>query len=232
MQTRVLSKIFIIIAFIPAFGFANGADTLPEHFEKTTLDAFDSKGILILEIGTVATLVAHQFDQQTRDGAKDHQWMSPSFSKVGEVWGNGIPEVLALGTQYIFDPDDALAGIEGFVLGSVAVQGLKYSAHRERPDASESVSFPSGHTQASFSLAASMAESYGWKKSIPFWFMGVFTGLSRISDDKHWLSDVTAGATIGILFGRAAFGHHSLIPTVLFNNGQPAGGLIDFHQTF
>lgn len=222
----------MLVAFLPAIGLAIGNDTLPEHIEKTTKYAFDSKGILILEVGFVSSVIAHQFDQQARDGAKDHQWMSPSISKIGEFWGSGIPEILVLSTQYLFDSSDALAGMEGLVLGSLAVHGLKYSTHRERPDSSESVSFPSGHTQASFSLATSMTESYGWQKSIPFWIMGLFTGLSRISDDKHWLSDVTAGATIGILFGRAGFSHHSLIPTALFNNGQASGCQISYQHRF
>lgn len=67
---------------------------------------------------------------------------------------------------------------------------------------------PSGHTQAAFSIAASMTESYGWKVGLPFWGMGIFTGLSRLADNAHWLSDVVAGATIGAFFGRAGYSHH------------------------
>ena len=226
-------KLFLIlITLLPTFCFAKGIEIVSEHVEKTTVDAFDAKGLLILEVGAITTLIAHNFDQQVRDGAKEHQSMSPALSKVGEFWGNGIPEILILGFQYQFDQEQSLAGIEGLGLGNLAVQGFKYSTRRERPDESESVSFPSGHTQASFSLATSMTESYGWKKSLPFWIMGVFTGISRISDDKHWLSDVTAGATIGILFGRAGFSHHAVIPTVIFNNGKAEGVQINYGFDF
>ena len=85
---------------------------------------------------------------------------------------------------------------------------------------------PSGHTQAAFSIAASMTESYGWKVGLPFWGMGVFTGLTRLADNAHWLSDVVAGATIGTLFGRAGYSHHLVQPTVLFNNGHVDGAFV------
>lgn len=227
-----MRKLFVLLVLIPNFAMAEALETIKEHTKSTVTDAFDSTGIWILGIGSLTTIIAHQFDQQVREGAKDHQSMSPSLSKVGEFWGSGIPEVATLGTQYFFDQNKAIAGFEGLILGSLVVQGFKYTVHRERPDGSEDVSFPSGHTQASFSLATSMTESYGWKKALPFWAMAVLTGASRIADDKHWLSDVTAGATIGILFGRAGFKHHSVTPAVHIENERLVGLALSFQYEF
>ena len=69
-----------------------------------------------------------------------------------------------------------------------------------------------------------MTESYGWKVGLPFWGMAVFTGLSRLADNAHWLSDVTVGATVGTFFGRAAYKHHQVLqPSIVFEHGRITG---------
>ena len=79
---------------------------------------------------------------------------------------------------------------------------LKYSVQRTRPDASNNLSFPSGHTSTAFSLAAVANHHYGWKVGVPAYVLASGIGLSRIEKDKHYLSDVLAGATIGLIVGR------------------------------
>ena len=79
---------------------------------------------------------------------------------------------------------------------------LKYSVQRTRPDGSNNLSFPSGHTSTAFSLAAVANHHYGWKVGVPAYVLASGIGLSRIEKDKHYLSDVLAGATLGIIVGR------------------------------
>lgn len=72
-------------------------------------------------------------------------------------------------------------------------------------------SFPSGHTSMAFTLAHFMHREYG-EKSI--WFsIGAYScaatvGILRISKDAHWISDVFAGAGVGILSTEAAYATH------------------------
>ena len=80
-------------------------------------------------------------------------------------------------------------------------QGMKYSIQRMRPDNSRRNSFPSGHTGTSFMTATLLHKEYGWRS--PWWSIGgysvaVLTGVSRIMNNKHWMSDVACGAAIGI----------------------------------
>jgi membrane-associated phospholipid phosphatase len=79
---------------------------------------------------------------------------------------------------------------------------LKYSVQRERPDGSDRLSFPSGHTSTAFSLAAVADHHYGWKVGLPAYVLASGIGLSRIESNRHHLSDVLAGATLGIVVGR------------------------------
>ena len=82
-----------------------------------------------------------------------------------------------------------------------AVNGLKYTVGRMRPDGSRHNSFPSGHTATAFMTAAMLHKEYGWRSpwfSIGGYTAAAVTGVSRILNNKHWMSDVVAGAAIGI----------------------------------
>lgn len=84
---------------------------------------------------------------------------------------------------------------------ALAVNGLKYSVARLRPDGSRHNSFPSGHTATAFMTATMFHMEYGWRSpwySIGGYTAAALTGVSRILNDRHWMSDVLAGAAIGI----------------------------------
>ncbi len=79
---------------------------------------------------------------------------------------------------------------------------IKNTAQVERPDGSNHHSFPSGHTATAFMTATMLNKEYGYKS--PWVGIGAYsaataTGLMRIANNKHWLSDVLAGAGIGII---------------------------------
>ncbi|MBP1645823.1 MAG: rane-associated phospholipid phosphatase [Bacteroidetes bacterium] len=79
---------------------------------------------------------------------------------------------------------------------------------RERPDGSEYVSFPSGHTATAFACAHLLHKEYGelspWI-SVAGYSMATVTGVTRILNNRHWLSDVLFGAGIGILSTELAY---------------------------
>lgn len=85
---------------------------------------------------------------------------------------------------------------------AIAVNSLKYSARVMRPDGSGRNSFPSGHTATAFMTATMLHKEYGGRSawySIAGYSMATATGVSRMLNNKHWLSDVMVGAGIGIL---------------------------------
>jgi len=88
---------------------------------------------------------------------------------------------------------------------------VKVAVSRERPDASDNRSFPSGHSSNAFTLAAVIERHYGWKAGVPAYAVAAAIGWARVEADKHYLSDVLAGATLGYIVGR----------TVVRVNGQP-----------
>lgn len=88
-------------------------------------------------------------------------------------------------------------------LNALMINGLKYSIGRERPDRSAQNSFPSGHTATAFMTATMLNKEYGNTLSPWIGFGGYLiattTGFSRITNNRHWFSDILAGAGIGIL---------------------------------
>lgn len=73
----------------------------------------------------------------------------------------------------------------------------------EKPEASFN-SFPSGHTATAFSIATVFASQYRDTKAIPVisYSLATLVGISRLTENKHWSSDVFAGALIGYLCGK------------------------------
>ena len=65
-------------------------------------------------------------------------------------------------------------------------------------------SFPSGHTTVAFAVATVFALEYSNKPWVPIvaYSSATLVGLSRISENKHWATDVFAGAVVGFLAGR------------------------------
>ncbi len=79
---------------------------------------------------------------------------------------------------------------------------LKHLTKEERPDGSNNLSFPSGHTAFAFASAQFMYREYSESNfllGISGYSFAVFTGVYRMLNDRHWFSDVVAGAGFGIL---------------------------------
>lgn len=90
------------------------------------------------------------------------------------------------------------------------VNGIKYTASELRPDGSTHNSWPSGHTATAFVGATILHKEYGLTRS-PWYSIGGYTlatatGVMRVLNNRHWISDVLSGAGIGILSTELAYG--------------------------
>jgi membrane-associated phospholipid phosphatase len=84
----------------------------------------------------------------------------------------------------------------------------KYGIGRERPDYSDQMSFPSGHSANAFAAAEFLNQEY---RDVSPWIgyagytVATATGVLRLYNNKHWLSDVIAGAGVGIASTKLAY---------------------------
>jgi membrane-associated phospholipid phosphatase len=109
-----------------------------------------------------------------------------------------------------------LAGVKGrngwvnqtfIIVMSQAINGALTTAIKEltkieRPDHSNDNSFPSGHTSVSFAMAEVLHQEFKEKSvwiSVAGYSVASAVGVMRMLNNRHWLSDVVAGAGFGIL---------------------------------
>ena len=110
--------------------------------------------------------------------------------------------------------DKSIILATSYLIMGLSVESLKKITHVERPDGSSFNSFPSGHTATAFMGAEFMYQEY---KDVSPWYgiagyaVAAGTGAFRVYNNRHWVTDVIAGAGIGILSTKAAYW---LCPTV------------------
>ena len=138
------------------------------------------------------------------------------LNAIGIKGQNNFKDItIILGTAYI-------------IMGGT-VNILKGTGNVERPDATSKNSFPSGHTATAFMGAEFLYQEY---KDVSIWFgvagyfMATGTGMFRMYNNRHWLTDVAAGAGIGILSTKIAYKIHPLIKRTIFKNKENTNGIV------
>ena len=95
------------------------------------------------------------------------------------------------------------------------VNGIKYTAKEMRPDGTSANSWPSGHTATAFVGATILHKEYGLTRSPWFSVLGygtaTATGVMRVLNNRHWISDVLSGAGIGIMSAELAYAFSDLL---------------------
>jgi len=84
---------------------------------------------------------------------------------------------------------------------SLITGSLKRLTHSTRPNGNP-LSFPSGHTSQAFTGATVLfqeTKDYCLPLACSGYLFSTATGILRVTNNKHWVSDVLAGAGIGIL---------------------------------
>jgi len=151
--------------------------------------------------------------------------LANSIERSGDIIQILIPSIAYGTTLYLDDEEGRSQFYKSFSTNLAVTYGLKYSINRKRPNGSE-LSFPSGHTSAAFQGAAFIHERYGFKYALPAYLGATFVGYSRVEADKHYTSDVIAGAIIGTLssfYFTTKYNGYTVKPTV--NNGAYGIGI-------
>jgi hypothetical protein len=108
-----------------------------------------------------------------------------------------------------------------YLIMGTSINLLKLSTNNLRPDGTSRNSFPSGHTATAFMGAEFLYQEY---KDVSIWYgitgyaVAAGTGLFRMYNNRHWLTDVATGAGIGILSTKIAYWVHPFIRRTLFKD--------------
>ncbi|MDV7698050.1 phosphatase PAP2 family protein [Chryseobacterium soli] len=177
-----------------------------------------------------------QINFSTRDEINEHK---PDHIKL-DNYTQFAPAILVYGLnaagvqgKHNFKERSIIYGTSMLITSAITIP-LKHIVKEERPDQSNNLSFPSGHTAIAFASAQFMFREY---KDTNFWLgisgysFAVFTGVYRMLNDKHWVGDVVAGAGFGILSTELAYWLYPKINTMLGGkNKNTAMMVMPFYQ--
>lgn len=120
------------------------------------------------------------------------------------------------------------------VISAAFVLPLKKITKIQRPDGSGFNSFPSGHTTTAFAAAEFLRMEY---KDVSPWYgiagyaAATTTGVLRLYNNKHWVSDVVAGAGFGILSTKLAYWIYPSIKRKFFKDKPMNTMVMPYYQS-
>jgi membrane-associated phospholipid phosphatase len=123
-----------------------------------------------------------------------------TIEEIGDILQIGIP-MYAAGMAI---QEEGWGGISqlgySVAVTQIATHTLKIVIDEERPNGSDSNSFPSGHTSMAFTGAVFIHKRYGIEKAVVPYTLSSFVGFSRVYTKAHYTHDVIAGALLSGLF--------------------------------
>jgi membrane-associated phospholipid phosphatase len=180
----------------------------PRNLGRGFVSVFSTDSLKPFLIGATAAGVSSSFDTRMKTGFGGQ---AQGFGKLGGRAGGASVMVpltagLFLAGRATHDSRFRAATYDvaqAAIVSLTYTSAIKSAAQRNRPDGSNNLSFPSGHASGAFAMASVFDAHYGPKVGIPAYAAAAAIGLSRIESNKHHLSDVLAGATLGYLVGRS-----------------------------
>ena len=189
---------------------------LPANLGRSVIGVFHKDNLLPLLAGGAATGIASIWDEEVRESAQTYDWGDTLETGAGPIWSSVFVAGMFTAGRISHGPRFRAMTydmLDAAVVNFGYTELVKVAVGRERPNGQDNKSFPSGHTSNAFALAAVAERHYGWKLGVPAYLVAGLVGASRIEQDKHYLSDVVAGATLGYIVGR----------TVVRVNNRPLG---------
>jgi len=176
------------------------------------MDDLTFVGIPVFLAGVIAKSEKKSFRQNTKD---NKHTLVTDFKTEIDNYTQFFGPALATGLK--------IGGLEGrsdwgryitsagmsYAFMALFVNSIKYTAKEMRPDGSTRNSWPSGHTATAFVGATILHKEYGMTRSpwysVAGYSVATATGIMRVLNNRHWVSDVLSGAGIGIVSGELAY---------------------------
>lgn len=204
MKTKLITLLFSLLVFM---GNAQTKDTIAsiQNQDKISYKQFIAPVALI----TAGTLLLNtNLNDDLQSNANN--FFGGNFHTAADNYLPFVPVAqIYLGKSFGFIPKNdfqhqTINIMVANAIGATVFTTLKYTIREERPDQSDDLSFPSGHTAIAFTNATLLyyefKDSNLWYASSGFLF-ATATGILRIANNRHYTSDVLAGAGIGLASG-------------------------------
>jgi|GEM_PF-161430 len=202
-------------------GGGSKADTIPRFDWRQKLPAY-KQPFPLQSFVLPAAMIAYG-----ATAVHNHSLQSLNGHVKDAIWEDNPHKKTSIDNFLMFSPAVAVYGLNAlgihgahnfkdrtmiYLMANVFAQGTVFSvkgwSKEMRPDGSDRMSFPSGHTAEAFASAEFMRLEY---KDVSPWYgiagyaLATATGVLRMYNNKHWMSDVVAGAGVGIASTRLAY---------------------------
>lgn len=189
-----------------------------------------------LTMGALGALAAHPADHAVNRRLVGNATASRIFAP-GKYLGGWTQFTVGAGMyvigRYALAPENGTAHTNkwshlGFdlvraqFLTQAFTQAIKQTVRRDRPTG-ECCSFPSGHASATFATAAVLERHLGLRGAWPTIAVASYVAISRLHDNRHFLSDVVFGAALGTATGWTVVGRHGRSSYVWMPVKTPGG---------
>jgi membrane-associated phospholipid phosphatase len=191
-------------------------------------------GLFVAGVLTTRRVAVVNSDEEVRHELDEH--VVPVRTTIDDQLRH-VPAAAALGLS--------LAGVKGkhstvnpallFAINNTLTSNLKNLTRVERPGGNgDFSSFPSQHASAAFSAARFLDREYGETSN---WYRvggySVATGVAalRMIKGNHWLSDVLAGAGVGLASTELAYWIYPRVQKVLVKGLQDRALVLPYYQS-
>ena len=204
MKSKLLTLTFSLLVFLGNAQINDSISSIKKK-DKLSYKQFITP-VALITAGTLLLNTALNDELQSNT----NKFFGEAFHTASDNYLPFIPVAqIYLGKSFGFKPRNdfqhqTINIIVANAIGASVFTTLKYTVKEERPDQSDDLSFPSGHTSIAFTNAALLYYEYKdsnvWYASSGFLF-ATATGILRIANNRLYTSDVLTGAGIGLASG-------------------------------
>jgi len=176
---------------------------------------------VILGIGAGAAALVYPWDDEINSELQEANTLKTILKPgkyIGYAWVQGGAALgMYLIGRYAMEPEPgshtnkvAHLGFDllraNIVTGALTY-GIKLAVRRDRPTG-ECCAFPSGHASLTFASAAVVERHFGYRASWPMFVIAGYVAASRLTENRHFASDVIFGSALGMAAGWTVVGRH------------------------
>jgi len=191
---------------------------------------------VILAIGGAAAGLVHPADDDINQELQESKGLRNALKPGKYIGSTYVQTGVAIGTyllgRYVFKPNDKKTNklshigfdlLQAQIVASAFTYGVKVAVQRNRPTG-ECCSFPSGHAAVTFATASVLERHFGYRGAWPTWLIAGYVAASRLTDNRHFASDVIFGAALGVASGWTVVGRHgrnefAMVPIAMRRGG-------------
>ena len=235
-------KILLILLLLTSPLYAQQIDTLESALKLESQPAraikfkpylipglFIAYGVISMEDNAIRNLDLSTRTEITEDHPKfaAHLDNQMQYAPLLAMYGLQLAGVAGKNSNF----DQTAMALLSSGITAIVVTTLKTQTGRLRPDGSNYHSFPSGHTTTAFAAAELLNQEFkGRSPWIGYagYTVATATGVLRTYNNKHWVSDVVAGAGIGIISTKITYLLYPAIKKIF----KPAENNLTFGPTY